>query len=266
MNELFKLDGKVAVVTGGAGQLGTQYCNALAGYGAKVAIFDVKDEADLTGTFDPHIMRYFQVDITKKASIEAALTRVIQLWGAPDILINNAAIDSPPNSAGQLNVPFEEFSEDIYEKVMAVNVKGTVFCCQAIGKVMADKKGGSIINICSTYGILSPNHKIYEYKNKDGKGWYKPVVYSISKSALLNLTRYLATYWANKGVRVNTVTPGGIFNHQDEQFLAEYTKRVPMERMAFPHELNGAIVFLSSDASSYVTGANIIVDGGWSAW
>jgi NAD(P)-dependent dehydrogenase (short-subunit alcohol dehydrogenase family) len=266
MNELFTLDGKVAIVTGGAGQLGNQFCNALVGYGAKVAIFDIKNEADITGTFDPNITRYFQVDITKKASIEAALVKVIQLWGSPNILVNNAAIDSPPNSAGPLNVPFEEFPEDIYEKVMAVNVKGTVFCCQAVGKVMAKNNSGSIINICSTYGILSPHHPVYEYKNKDGKGWYKPVAYSISKSALLNLTRYLATYWAKKGIRVNTVTPSGIFNHQDEQFLAEYTKRIPMERMAFSHELNGAIVFLSSDASSYVTGANIIVDGGWSAW
>jgi NAD(P)-dependent dehydrogenase (short-subunit alcohol dehydrogenase family) len=131
-------------------------------------------------------MQYFKVDITKKESIEAALEKVIQLWGAPNILINNAGIDFPPNSALNLNIPFEEFpEEDLYEKTMEVNVKGTFFCCQAIGKAMAENKGGSIINICSIYGILSPNHMIYEYKNKDGKGWYKPVVYSISKSASL---------------------------------------------------------------------------------
>jgi NAD(P)-dependent dehydrogenase (short-subunit alcohol dehydrogenase family) len=266
MNDLFNLDGKIAIVTGGAGQLGTQFCNALLSYGAKVAVFDVRDEAAASGMHNDDKMRYFKVDITKKESIEDAVAKVIQLWGAPNILINNAAIDSPPNSSGNLNVPFEEFPEDLYEKIMAVNVKGTFFCCQAVGKGMAENKGGSIINICSIYGILSPNHMVYEYKNKDGKGWYKPIVYSISKSALLNMTRYLATYWAKKGIRVNTVTPGGIFNNQDEQFLGEYTKRAPMGRMAFPNELNGAIVYLASDASSYVTGANLVVDGGWSAW
>jgi NAD(P)-dependent dehydrogenase (short-subunit alcohol dehydrogenase family) len=266
MTDLFKLDGKVAIVTGGVGLLGTQFCNVLTAYGAKVAIFDVRNEAELKGTFDNRIMRYFQVDITKKESVEAATAKVIQVWGAPDILVNNAAMDFPPSVSGNLVVPFEEFPEDLYEKAMAVNVKGTVFCCQVVGKVMVENKKGSIINICSIHGTLSPNHQVYEYKNRDGKVWCKPVVYSISKSALLNLTRYLATYWAKKGVRVNTVTPGGVLNNQDEQFLEEYTKRVPMGRMAFPNELQGAIVFLSSDAASYVTGANIVVDGGWSAW
>jgi NAD(P)-dependent dehydrogenase (short-subunit alcohol dehydrogenase family) len=266
MTDLFSLDGKIAIVTGGAGQLGNKFCNSLASQGAKVAIFDVRNEIDLAGTFDNKIMKYLQVDITSKASIEAAVEKVTKLWGVPNVLINNAAIDSPPNSSGNLNVPFEDFPEDVYEKVMAVNVKGTVFCCQTVGKAMAQNGGGSIVNICSIYGILSPNHSVYEYKNKEGKGWYKPVVYSISKSALLNLTRYLATYWAKKRVRVNTVTPGGIFNNQDEQFIEEYTKRIPIGRMANPDELSGAIVFLASDASTYMTGANMVVDGGWSAW
>ena len=150
--------------------------------------------------------------------------------------------------------------------VMDVNVKGTLLCCQVVGGAMAAHEGGSIINISSVYGLLSPCQDVYEYRRQRGETFYKPVAYSVSKSAILNLTRYLATYWARKGVRVNTITPAGVFNDQPEEFLDAYCKRVPMGRMAGEHEMNGALIFLASDASSYVTGANLIVDGGLSAW
>jgi NAD(P)-dependent dehydrogenase (short-subunit alcohol dehydrogenase family) len=131
---------------------------------------------------------------------------------------------------------------------------------------MAKRKFGSVINIASTYGIGSPVQDIYEYKRRNGETWFKPATYATTKAAVLNLTRYLATYWAKQGVRVNTLTPAGIFNHQDDEFLAEYTRRVPMGRMAHPNEMNGALVFLASNAASYVTGSNLVVDGGWTAW
>lgn len=131
---------------------------------------------------------------------------------------------------------------------------------------MVKNGGGSIINISSIYGIGSPNQDIYEYKRKAGVEWYKPAPYAITKSAILNLTRYLATYWARKNVRVNTLSPAGIFNNQDVKFLEEYCKRIPIGRMALPNEMSGAIVFLASEASSYMTGANLVVDGGWTAW
>lgn len=257
---LFDLDGRVAVVTGGMGQLGSVYTAGLVERGMRVAVFDVA-AGDV-----PEGARAYRVDVTDRVEIEAVLREVEAEWGVPHLLVNNAALDSPPDAPPEEVGPFETYPEASFDEVMDVNVKGVVLCCQVIGAAMADAGRGSIVNVSSVYGLLSPPQDLYEFRRSRGETFFKPVAYSVSKSALLNLTRYLATYWAKAGVRVNTLTLGGIFNDQPQEFLEAYGARVPLGRMAEPGEALGAVVFLASDASSYVTGANLVVDGGWSAW
>lgn len=268
---LFSVEGRVAVVTGGMGQLGTAYAVALSERGARVAVFDVTTETKYgNAAFEKGLENGsivpFQVDITDDQAVKAIAGEVVELWGQPHILINNAALDSPPDAPPEEAGPFETYPVSSFQKVMDVNVKGSLICCQVIGDQMARKGRGSIINISSTYGILSPCQDIYDFRRRNGETFFKPVAYSVSKSAVLNLTRYLATYWAKKGVRVNTLTLAGVFNNQPEEFLDAYCSRIPMGRMARADEFCGAILFLASDASSYMTGSNLIVDGGWSAW
>ncbi len=264
---LFDLAGRVAIVTGGMGQLGAEYTAGLAARGMKVAVFDVETEqkpggADLVS----EAIRAFEVDVTDRASIERATQEVVASWGVPHLLVNNAGIDAPPNSPASEVGPFESYPEDSFDRVMDVNVKGTLFCCQVVGGRMAAERRGSIVNVSSIYGILSPVQSLYDFRRAGGEEFVKPVAYAVSKSAILNLTRYLATYWAKSGVRVNTVTLAGVASDQPAEFVDAYTARIPVGRMAEPHEYVGVVVFLASDASSYMTGANLVVDGGWSAW
>ena len=267
--DLFDLTGRVVVVTGASGQLGKQFCTALLQRGARVVALDQVADADrashLLGAGHDQILP-LRVDVTDRAGLEAALDVVEQRFGVPYGLVNAAALDSPPGAPAAENGPFETYPESSWDRVMAVNVKGTMLTCQVVGGRMAAAGRGSIINVSSIYGVVSPDQRLYEYRRAGGEEFFKPVAYSASKSAVLNLTRYLATYWAKSNVRVNTVTFGGVFNNQDEQFLAGYTARVPLGRMARPDEYNGAIVFLLSDASSYMTGSNLVLDGGWTAW
>lgn len=265
---LFGLKGRVAIVTGGLGQLGGEFARTLAQAGAKVAVFDVRipDEQEKSTLAAGLPISYYLVDITQRFSLESALKDIENDLGTPSILINNAGIDTPPNAPAEENGPFEQYPLESWNRVINVNLTGMFLCCQIIGGRMAGAGKGSVINIASTYGLVSPNQEIYRYREKDGTRFFKPVAYSASKSGVLNLTRYLATYWANNGVRVNTLTPGGVFNRQDEQFLQNYASHVPLGRMANPNEYNGAILFLASDASSYMTGSNLVVDGGWTAW
>jgi NAD(P)-dependent dehydrogenase (short-subunit alcohol dehydrogenase family) len=257
---LFDLEGRVGVVTGGMGQLGSVYASGLTERGMKVAVFDV------VGGNVPEGARSFEVDVTDRGSIEAALRVVEAEWGVPHLLVNNAALDSPPDAPPEEVGPFETYPEASFDSVLDVNVKGAFLCCQAIGGAMARAGRGSIVNVSSIYGLLSPVQDLYEFRRARGETFVKPVAYSVSKSAILNLTRYLATYWAKTGVRVNTLTLAGVWNEQSPEFLEAYTARVPMGRMLDASEALGAVVFLASDASSYVTGANVVVDGGWSAW
>jgi NAD(P)-dependent dehydrogenase (short-subunit alcohol dehydrogenase family) len=269
--DLFSVQDKVVIITGGLGQLGRQFGLSLLERGAKVAIFDAQGDARQAadrfgGQYTRDNLLFSKVDVTRRDSIEAALSQVTETWGVPHALINNAALDSPPNAPAEETGPFETYPESSWDKVMEVNVKGVVLCCQVIGGEMAAAGRGSIINISSIYGIVSPDQRIYEYRRTGGETFFKPVAYSASKSALLNLTRYLATYWADKNVRVNTLTFAGVFNNQDERFLKGYCAKVPLGRMAREDEYNGAVIFLVSEASSYMTGSNMIIDGGWTAW
>jgi NAD(P)-dependent dehydrogenase (short-subunit alcohol dehydrogenase family) len=208
----------------------------------------------------------FRVDVTDRASIEAATDELAGEWGTPHVLVNAAALDSPPDAPAEEVGPFESYPESSFDRVMDVNVKGTFLCCQVLGGRMAQEGRGSIVNVSSVYGMLSPVQDLYEFRRHGGESFSKPVAYSVSKSALYNLTRYLATYWAKSGVRVNTLTLAGVWNDQPKEFLDAYTQRMPLGRMADVQEVVGPVVFLASDASSYVTGANLVADGGWSAW
>ena len=259
-DQLFDLEGRVAVVTGGMGQLGSVYVAGLAERGMRVAVFDV-----VSGQV-PDGARAFEVDVTDRASLEDAVGAVEAEWGVPHLLVNNAGLDSPPDAPAEEVGPFETYPEESFDAVMDVNVKGPFLASQVIGAAMAREGRGSIVNVSSIYGLLSPVQDLYAFRRDRGETFVKPVAYSISKSAILNLTRYLATYWAKDGVRVNTLTLAGVQNDQPQEFLEAYNARVPMGRMLEAREALGAVVFLASDASSYVTGANLVVDGGWSAW
>jgi NAD(P)-dependent dehydrogenase (short-subunit alcohol dehydrogenase family) len=264
--QLFSVQDKIIIITGGLGQLGRQFSKTLEENGAKVVIFDNKKPSEVAGERNQENYLYLAVDVTDKDSIEKAVDIIKTKWGIPDGLINNAALDSPPGASAAENGPFETYPEQSFEKIMDVNVKGVFLMSQVVGGAMAEAGRGSIVNINSIYGLVSPDQNIYEYRRKNGDVFYKPVAYSVSKSALLNLTRYLSTYWGTKNVRVNTLTFGGVFNNQDEQFLKAYCPKVPLGRMAHEDEYNGAVIFLMSEASSYMTGSNLVIDGGWTAW
>jgi len=269
-HNLFDLKNKIIVLTGAVGQLGRQYTGALLQHGARVAAIDIlapDSETVQSYLAQSNNLIYIQADITQKPQISDALHRISEKWGGPPTgLINNAALDAPPSAPVEENGPFESYPPESLDKVLDVNLKGVIYCCQIFGGAMAKANGGSIVNISSIYGLVSPNQNIYEYRRADGETFFKPVAYSVSKSALLNLTRYLATYWAKDKVRVNTLTLAGVFNNQDPRFLEAYCRQIPVGRMANPDEYNGAIVFLASDASAYMTGANLVIDGGWTAW
>jgi NAD(P)-dependent dehydrogenase (short-subunit alcohol dehydrogenase family) len=270
IQDLFSLKNKVVIVTGGLGQLGKAYVEALLENDAKVAIIEaVVNESRIPANFKTYIEKkqlcVYEVNITKKAELEKSLEQIKKDLGAPFGLINNAAIDSPPNSPAEENGPFETYPESSWDNVLNVNLKGTYLCCQVYGAEMAKNNQGSIINISSIYGVVSPDQNLYEFRRARGEVFYKPVAYSASKSGIINLTKYLATYWARKKVRVNTLVLSGVFNNQEKAFLDIYNSRMPVGRMAETKDYLGAVIYLLSEASNYTTGTEITIDGGWTA-
>lgn len=271
---LFSVKDKVIIVTGGLGQLGAQYVKTLHERGAKVAALATRVDAArvdrvLGAIKDSDRLLCAEVNITDKASINRVLDSIEAKWGVPDGLVNNAGIDTQPSAPPEVSGPFEEFPEEVFREVVEVNLVGTFLMTQQVGKRMKQAgKGGSIINVGSIYGVVSPVQDIYSYKKEDtGIPFVKPVAYSAAKSGLYNFTRYCATYWGRDGIRVNTLTLSGVErSDQDPHFQKNYTHRIPIGRMAKAHEYNGAVVFLLSDASVYMTGSNVVVDGGWTAW
>ena len=270
-DDIFSLKNKIFIITGGLGQLGQVYMNEVISRGGRVAILDIVEDQnnkvlDLIESYNNQSFMYINVNITKKSKVQNAVSKVLKKWGKIDVLINNAALDSPPDAPLEEVGPFEDYPEESFEKVMDVNVKGVFLCCQIIGKVMSQQKMGVIINISSIYGLVSPRQDIYDFRRKNGDHYYKPIAYSISKSSLYNMTRYLATYWAKDNIRVNTLTLSGLLNDQPIEFLESYNKNIPIGRMLNASETVGPMIFLASDASSYMTGSNLVVDGGWTSW
>lgn len=264
---LFDVSREIVLITGVSGQLGGEYAQAFLERGACVVGLDVRPSAGSDTLAAQYRENYLfcAADVTVKASLQKALRDIVSKIGTPTVLINNAAIDSPPSAPPEENGPFEEYPETSWDKVIDVNLKGVYLCCQVFGAAMAKAGKGSIINIASIYGVVSPDQNLYEYRRKRGEVFFKPVAYSASKSGILNLTRYLAVYWAKKNVRVNSLTIAGVFNNQEQAFLDAYCGRIPVGRMATAAEYNGSVIFLASAASQYMTGTNLIIDGGWTA-
>jgi NAD(P)-dependent dehydrogenase (short-subunit alcohol dehydrogenase family) len=270
----FDLTGKVAIVTGALGLLGREHCRALARAGANVVTTDL-DPAG-TSALARRLSEQFPVevfgmaaDITVTSSLDALRTEVLGRFGRIDVLVNNAAIDDkvPVDSkaASGGGSRFEDYPVESFRRILDVNVAGVFSCCQRLGSVMAERGAGSIINVASTYGVVAPNQDLY--RAPDGtQSFFKSAAYPASKGAVLQLTRFLAAYWGERGVRVNALSPGGVDNGQDAHFRARYAERTPLGRMARAGDYGGALVFLASDSSSYMTGANLIVDGGFTIW
>ena len=270
---MFDLTGRVAILTGGAGMLGRQYTRTLLEAGATVVVVDVNEEqaneaaraavADVGGQAIG-----WKLDVRKKDDVDRMAHSIHDRFGRVDILINNAAIDPKLDKsvAAKLASTFEEYPFDLWQQSLDVNLSGAFLCCQAVGKLMVAAKSGVVVNISSTYGLVAPDQSIYKRDGEKEQTLFKPVSYAVTKAGIAHLTRYLATYWGGKGIRVNTLTPGGVYNAQDQEFVARYAAKTPLGRMASVNEMNGAMLFLVSDASTYMNGANLVVDGGWTAW
>lgn len=262
MHDLFDLQGEVAIVTGGCGQLGKEYVAVLQGAGALVAVVDIHIEEI------PNALTV-AADITNTEDVARAFTIITERLGTPTILINNAGIDIPPDAPATATGAFEDFPEDVWDAVLDSHLKGMLLMSQMfLSHIRTTGRQGSIINVSSTYGLVAPDQSLYDFRRRRGDIFFKPVAYSVAKSGVLNFTRWLAEYCGstNIPVRVNTLVPGGVYNGQDQEFVREYERRTIMKRMAQRDEYNGAVLFLASHrASSYVTGSTLVVDGGWTA-
>lgn len=269
-SDQFNLQDRVAIVTGGAGILGKHFCSGLADAGANVAVVDIKlDSAkNLASQLEEkyEIKAYgYECDVSNKLSVENMVLSVVKEFGKIDVLHNNAAGKSDDLDA--FFKPFEEYSLKQWQDIMSVNIDGMFLVAQAVGKQMLTQvNGGSIIQTASIYGVMAPDQRIYKGSYYLDREINTPAVYTTSKAAVIGLTKHLAAYWADKKIRVNALTPGGTESGQNEEFKIKYSSRIPMGRMANADEMVGALLYLASDASSYVTGQNIIIDGGLNCW
>ena len=262
MSEMFDLDDRLVLLTGGAGILGSEMARGLVGNGARVAIVDRNAEAAAALARElGDAARPYGCDVADPISVDALKQRVEQELGEVEVLINNVATKTE-----NIFEPFETFPLDEWDEVIRVNLRAAVVCSQRFGALMAQRGHGSIINTLSIYGIVGPDQRIYEGSEYNGVAINTPEVYSTSKAGLWGFTRYLAAYWGHRGVRVNAITPGGAHSGQNETFVARYSARVPLGRMAVPTDMAGAVCFLASDAASYVNGHNLVVDGGLTIW
>jgi len=269
VNGRFSLDNRIAVVTGASGKLGAVWADALIEAGARVAALDITNAVP-TARFEDlakragNALQRFECDITRRESIEAAAGLVAERLGEPSVLVNNAGIDQPPDSPGGRH-HLHQLPIDDFRRMVEVNLLGTFQVTQVFGERMAARGGGSIINIGSLYASVSPDPHFYDHLAGNAP-FIKSPAYGASKAGVVSLSKFFATHWAQRGVRVNTLSPGGVLAGQDEQFKSKYGSRVPLARMAEPDDLKGPLVFLASAASSYVTGHELRVDGGFTAW
>ena len=271
ISEIFDVTKRNIAITGAAGLLGSQYASTLCAGGANLILIDYNEsqntklQKELSKKYHTKVKAY-TVDITNEKEVIELRKKIIHDYGRIDGLINNAAFTNKfalDTSTKTHNTNFEEYPSSIWEKSLAVNLTGMFYCCREFGREMMKQKAGVIVNIASTYGIVGADQRIY------GKsGINSPISYAAAKGAVINLTRYLAAYWQGKNIRVNTLSPGGVVDetYQSKEFIKNYSYRTMLGRMAKKDEYNGAILFLMSDASSYMTGANLVVDGGWTAW
>lgn len=266
MSDIWGLNGSVVIVTGGAGMLGREYVRALASAGAHAVVADIDGAAaeDVASRAKGAIA--VRTDVTDPGSVDDLITTTRGAFGRIDGLLNNAALD--PKFSGQRtdSGALETLDAADWRRSIDVDLTGMFLCARAAGGVMAEQGRGSIVNVCSVYGVVGPDQRLYRGRGPDGADAFKPASYSVAKGAVPGLTRYLATYWGTRGVRANTLTLGGVDDGHDDAFRDAYAQRTPLGRMAQRQECVGPALFLLSPLSSYMTGANLIVDGGWTAW
>lgn len=266
----FDVEGRTVLITGGAGLLGAAYAKALSRAGASVVIADIDLGAAerVAQTLKTPTACALHIDVTDPLSVDKTVKDIVSWFGTIDGLVNNAALDPKfdPAHLDDRSNSFEDYPVELWNRELAVNLTGQFLCAQSVGRIMRDQKQGSIVNISSIYGLVGPDQRLYREPGSLGSAKTKPVTYAVSKSGVIGLTRYLAAYWAGQGIRVNTLTLGGVYNDHDQGFVERYSSRTPLGRMARIDEYCGAVMFLLSEASSYMTGANLVVDGGWTAW
>ncbi len=270
LKQLFDLSGRIAIVTGATGMLGQRFCHGLAELGASVAVFDLDENrneefaAELALTYGTKMLGV-GCDVSDPSSVSDAVDRVVSEFGQVNILHNNAAWKSDDLEA--FYEPLETYDYQQWRDISAVNIDGMFLMAQAVGRQMISQgRGGSIIQTGSIMGFLAPDNRIYEGSELGGRAINNPPVYSATKAAVIGLTRHLATHWAKDNIRVNAISPGGVDNNHNDEFKNRYGGRIPLGRMAQADEIVGAVIYLASDASSFVTGQNLAIDGGLSAW